>query len=111
MPVSMETARLATPDHLTKQESPWENIVGNCIFDKIYLLSGICSFGLVEGVGSGESLPLCLHFSSLLYLKFLDPPPIGPSVIQSNPEWIDLRCAMSRRSIISSAFTVIAPRI
>ena len=50
MPVSMETVRMATPDHLpqynnhivlTKQESPWENIVGNCIFDKIYHLSGI----------------------------------------------------------------------
>ena len=50
MPVSMETVRMATPDHLpqyiyhivlSKQESPWENIVENCIFDKIYLLSGI----------------------------------------------------------------------
>ena len=50
MPVSMETVRMATPDHLpqyiyhivlTKQESPWENIVENYIFDKIYLLSGI----------------------------------------------------------------------
>ena len=49
MPVSMETVRVAPPDHLpqydnhillAKQESPWENIVGNCIFDKIYLLSG-----------------------------------------------------------------------
>ena len=43
LPVSMETARMATPDHLpqynnhivlTKQESPWTNIVGNCIFNK-----------------------------------------------------------------------------
>ena len=50
MPVSMETVRMTTPDHLpqyiyhivlTKQEPPWENIGGNCIFNKIYLLSGI----------------------------------------------------------------------
>ena len=101
---------MATPDHLpqfnnhivlTKQESPRENIGGNCIFNKTYLLSGIVHLVGGGGVGSGESC--------LLYLKFLDPPPIGPSAIQSNTEWIDLRCTMSRRSIISSAFTVIAP--
>lgn len=46
----METVRMATPDHLpqfnnhivlTEQDSPRENIGGNCIFNKIYLLSGI----------------------------------------------------------------------
>ena len=113
MPVSMETVHMATPDHLpqynnhivlTEQESPWENIVGNCILDKIYLLSGIVHLVWLRG-----SLALCLHSSCLLYLKFLDKPPIGPSVIQSSPEWIDLRCTMFRRSIISSAFSVIAP--
>ena len=50
MPVSVETVRMATLDHLpqydnhvvlTKQEPPWENIFGNCIFSNIYLLSGL----------------------------------------------------------------------
>ena len=58
MPVSMETVRMATPDHLpqynyhivlTKQESPKEKIGGNCIFNKIYLLSGIVHLVLWRG--------------------------------------------------------------